>query len=186
MIGTSQDWLLAAVEKSRAVDVDDDVEVCALQPDEHIASTEQRRKRCRVPEQRGPNDTSSDGDVPPEVDNHDFSLMAEGDLVVEVGDHDAATVDDDEITVTRRNLDLIMRTNPNLLPRYVVEQRRRRLDDRDITVFEAEHHYTMAELRAFARTAGLDLSRYKGTGRKAGLAVAVVAAVSAQAEEKSL
>jgi hypothetical protein len=157
--GTAQDWLCVALEKSAAVDVDDDEAVANLHPPEQERASGAKRQRS------GPNDSDTD-----------VSCSA----LVDENQQDDEEEDGDDLIVSKRNVDRLMLSKPHLLPRYVIVERRRKLDDERITVFEAEHHYSMAELREFACTAGLDVSKSKGIAKKAGLAAAILAAGKAR------
>ena len=161
--GTSLDWLYVVVEKNAALDVDDDEAIAALPP-----SPPQKRPRCT---------TTGGGDT--------GAISVEGgddDEVLDGGQGAADGDDDDDLIVTHRNIDQLMMTRPQLLPRYVIVEKRKSLEDLGMTVFEAEHHYTVAELREFIRTQKLDVSSYKGLSKKSGLAGAVIGSLKAKRE----
>ena len=107
-----------------------------------------------------------------------------GDVLLVEGSGGGGEVDaDGDLIVTQRNVDQLMLSKPELLPRYVIIQKRKALDDDDITAFEAEHHYTVTELRSFIKLKDLDLSPFKGTSKKSGLAVAVLSALKRKKDQ---
>ena len=101
---------------------------------------------------------SSDADEPCEAHTRESPLDAAG---------------GDEVFVGENQIRRLMLTSPEVLPRAVVVRCRRALDDKAITTFELEHHFTFAELRDHC------VQRHYGTGAPRSRADAIARLVKA-------
>lgn len=70
---------------------------------------------------------------------------------------------DGEVILTANNIEHYMRTQPQIIPRDILREKRKHWSDATITDFELQHHYTAAELRAVVK----DLAALRSAARAA-------------------
>lgn len=177
--GSNADWLISTAERQLfAVNVDNDDEVQAAATQALLA-----RKRSR---ELHDDDAKSLAFLSQRAGAAPILTPAE--QPEETAGAAATGVQvEEEMFLSSVNVDHLMMTSPELLPKYVVREKRRLLDDpAGITAFEAERHYTMAEVRDFMLLHKLDITKHTGVSvrTKAGLAVAVTEAFKKKVLQK--